>query len=197
MNLKIFLSFLLMIILNNFIYSNDNLELIKWEPETNTERVYRHEFGWAVGTTTGSGISYRYWFNEWGIQFTFLPNYIIYTKDINYNNYKFSFFSIGFSILYQNKIGDWSRFFLYLSLCNYVIQNYNINNEGYQTTISGAFNIGFGPGIEFFINKNIGLNIMGGFANYNLYIYSYNQTERIPVSQSFLITIEFAIYYRL
>ena len=71
--MKKVLSILFLFLLTGGLYSQGKEDIIQHKPEPGKEIQYNHEFGWAAGITTGLGISYRYWYQDWGVQLTFFP----------------------------------------------------------------------------------------------------------------------------
>lgn len=129
---------------------------------------YPHYLGISGGMTTGYGISFRYW-DDWGFQITALP--IIMDTIVNVN--------IGISVLKELYDAGWSKLFVYAGTSaiyskgfyTYAVYDYSTYSSygGYGRDSVGTFswNIGFGPGIEFYIMQNLCLDLMFGMAMYN------------------------------
>jgi len=118
-----------------------------------------HYIGMHAGTTTGYGISYRYWPGIYGVQLTLFPY-------ISANN---SRMSVGVSGLMKVHEMEKLDVFLYLgnSFRYYSDEVYYSNN---QTGTSTYFNwsIGFGGGLNIRIAKVLRLNVMMGLGNYDI-----------------------------
>jgi len=163
---KLWISILIFILSALMGYSENLLYNVK---NINGAPLTGDEFGIAGGFTTGAGISYRKWFSNIGFQATLMPimvpqnqNYLIFTG------------LTGLLKIYET---DWSRVYLYASCFggfNYSVgSNYNVNTQRYTGGVSASQNLylnaGAGPGIEIYLTRNIGWNIMFGFGIYNYF----------------------------
>lgn len=146
-----------------------------------------HEVGIAAGFVTGYGLSYRYWPQKMGIQFTAFP---LISADESY-------FSFGANGLLELDSRKWYRFFAYLggnvniqSYDAYVGSNYDPNTGNYSSYTERVnetrYTCGFGPGIEFTPGGKIGFNIMTGFQFY------YEDSDEWGTAPS----IEGGVYFR-
>ncbi|MDD2426408.1 MAG: hypothetical protein PHU00_10405 [Bacteroidales bacterium] len=115
---------------------------------------YAHSLGIAAGSTTGYGISYRYWPAKIGVQGTFAP----YSDEWGSN------YSAGVSLLYKIVQAEKVNFFLYQGN-HYLYTKEKYNDNDYEI-INNHFNSGIGFGVEFIILKRVSLNLMGGYAGF-------------------------------
>lgn len=132
--------------------------------------------GGAFGMSTGYGLSYRYWPEEWGGQVTFSP---YWQNDEGMFNLGVS----GFKRLYDSKN---TRLFLYLASNG--TYSYNMQEDDQKDGSEFGFTVGFGPGFEIYIFKHIALDIMFGYS------FSYGKTFFDSSGVGF--TAETGIYYR-
>ncbi len=126
-----------------------------------TETVkHKHALGAGAGFTTGYGLSYRYTPNKFGVQVNFAP----------YKSESITRFSTGLTFLYQLMETDKTALYLYQANHYYSNSNsaaYNQVNGLYDKKEEEAyFNNGLGFGFEVTIVKNIGFNLMTGYALY-------------------------------
>jgi len=163
---KVFLVLLLLILLSeisSFEDQNSNLS---------------HYIGGAAGISTGFGLSYRYWPEEYGWQMVFTP--MSDGADVMIN--------LGLGALKTLHETTYTRLFLYLvgngTYNNYEDYDYGemVINERKQTFESV---IGIGPGLEIYLFNNIVIDIMFGFK------YGFN-----GMFQGLGFTAETALYYR-
>jgi hypothetical protein len=117
-----------------------------------------NEFGIHAGFTTGLGLSYRHWFNNNGVQLTFLP---VFADDL-------TFVSGGLTILHSFKENKYFRFYGYLG--NHFI--YNTEAEYEQ-----QYNLGIGPGFSF--GKTVRFNLMVGYGLYDV----FNRLNMLPTGE--------------
>ncbi|OFX62213.1 MAG: hypothetical protein A2046_00890 [Bacteroidetes bacterium GWA2_30_7] len=148
-------------------------------------KKYKHSIGIGAGATTGLGISYRYFPKKLGFQFNFVPFYEDYGSE--------SFVSTGLTLLYNLKETEQSAFYAYFG--NHYLHNtygnnvnlFNNNSRYYDYDKPNLqydfYNSGIGMGLEFSTKKQVTLNIMLGYAQYNTF-------ERL------FFTAEAALYYR-
>lgn len=135
-----------------------------------------HHVGFHVGSTTGVGVSYRYWPKRWGIQVTGTP---FFRRGDRY-------IIGGLSAMYKIVDGNRVDFFGYLG--NEIIHQ-SVKLWVYDSATGGSkqqrfrdnvFNIGLGLGLKFDIGKAINLNIQGGWAVYDafgeIYDWEYDPT---------------------
>lgn len=101
-----------------------------------------NEFGAHVGATTGMGLSYRHWFDNTGVQLTFLPFK---------SNYE-ELYSIGLSGLYSVNRSKYVHVFGYLG-SHLLAQDGEVN-----------LNVGAGPGFAF--GKTVTFNLQVGYGLY-------------------------------
>lgn len=117
-----------------------------------------NEFGIHAGFSTGLGLSYRHWFDNNGIQLTFLP---VFTDDL-------TFVSGGFSVLHSFKESKYFRFYGYLG--NHIIHN---TDAEFET----QYNMGIGPGFSF--GKTVRFNLMVGYGLYDV----FNRLNMLPTGE--------------
>ncbi|MFY7734857.1 MAG: hypothetical protein ACOVSR_15360 [Bacteroidia bacterium] len=126
-----------------------------------TETIkHKHALGAGAGFTTGYGLSYRYIPNKFGVQVNFAP----------YKSESITRFSTGLTFLYQLMETDKTALYLYQANHYYSNSNsaaYNQVTGLYDKKEEEAyFNNGLGFGFEVIIVKNIGFNLMTGYALY-------------------------------
>jgi hypothetical protein len=121
---------------------------------------HKHALGAGAGFTTGYGLSYRYTPSKFGVQVNFAP----------YKSESIVRFSTGITFLYNLLTTENTVLYLYQANHYYTYSNsaaYNSNNNLYDKKEEEAyFNNGLGFGFEILIVKNIGLNLMTGYALY-------------------------------
>jgi len=125
----------------------------------------KHHLGLHAGTTTGYGISYRYWPTKFGGEITASPRFETggrYTV------------STGLSFLYSLKENEKYTLFTYFGnsilakKSNYQIYNQTTGiytNEIKKTTDYNA-SIGFGVKVNFW--ENLNFNLQGGYGFYDI-----------------------------
>lgn len=153
--------------------------------KTEYKKLYKHSIGVGAGSTTGFGISYRYFPKKLGFQVNFVPFYEDYGSE--------ALISAGLTLLYNLKETKYSALYAYFGnhyLHNSYGGNLNIftpltQNYYYRKSNNDSefYNSGVGVGIEFSTKKQVTLNIMGGYAQ-------YNSLERL------FFTLDAALYYR-
>lgn len=111
--------------------------------------IVQHNVGFGAGFATGFGSSYRIMLNDFGLQ----TNFFILTESHNIQLY-----SIGFTPLYV--INKTERANIYIYQGNHILKERR--NDSYIVN-------GVGIGIELVVLDRIGLNIMGGYASYDLF----------------------------
>ena len=126
----------------------------KTDSVNNNSVKYKYALGIGAGYTTGSGFSFKFTPNKFGIQATILP----------YSNENLSRFSIGLTLLYTLIETEKINFYLYQG--NSYIYKKIYNRYTHSSYINNYFNNGVGFGIEFVFSKRIGINIMFGYAFY-------------------------------
>lgn len=133
--------------------------------EDNT--TYNKYIGAGIGLTTGGGLTYRYWPENWGGQVVFTPMWNDYEIGFNLG-------LAGFRTLHETK---YTKLFLYLATSSYMdwgesdIAEY-VDDEGkelehvepeLETVMSLEPAIGFGPGLEIYLFDHIVINVMFGY----------------------------------
>jgi len=118
-----------------------------------------HYIGMHAGSTTGYGVSYRYWPGIYGVQLTLFP----YISSEN------SRLSLGVSGLMKVHQMEKIDVFLYLgnSFRYFRDKNYYDYNQYYTDTYLN-WSIGFGGGLNIRIAKVLRLNVMMGLGNYDV-----------------------------
>ena len=150
------------------------------------DKQLNNAIGVAAGMTTGYGISYRRYVQNFGLQLTFAP----YKKSDDYSSDERIHF--GFTFLYNVVKNNWSTLYVYQS--NYLYwrkENYKYMTGHWQqpptevevTNISQEWNHGIGIGMEFIIARAISLNLMGGYGAFE----DFN---------NYGLTIEGGLYYK-
>ncbi len=126
--------------------------------------VYKHHIGVAAGFTTGYGLSYRYMHSRWGVQATFAP---LVSED-------YAQISLGLSPIYRIIESQYSNLFFYQgNHFLYEKNTYEVWNENGQSSEPVTFedyryNAGIGLGIEILMLKRVSINLMAGYALYDM-----------------------------
>ncbi len=115
-----------------------------------------HALGVAVGTSTGYGISYRFFYDRFSVMAVAAPFY----------GKSFSLSSYGLSLVCQAT--NYPR----TNLLIYQGNHFLVDKFGLETMINGA-----GIGLEYNGDDNIVLNFMFGFAGYDSFRYIYPSVE--------------------
>lgn len=166
------------------------LPLCTWaqddEQYTDNTNPFVNEFGANAGLTTGVGLSYRHWFNEFGVQITALP-----IKEQYY-----AFISGGLTGMYSLRNTKYMRIFAYWG--NHVFHESNSYTESYYNDITHEmtsrpvlrsktqYNTGVGLGFSF--GRVVAFNIQLGYGAYDVFGGSKNL--------SLLPTGEVGLYWR-
>jgi hypothetical protein len=131
--------------------------IIAQETKPNT---FKHALGAGAGFTTGYGLSYRFMPIKLGFQINFAP----------YKTETISRFSYGLTFLYTLITTEKTSLYVYQAnhfYSNTNTQGYNpVNNLYDKKEEESYFNNGLGFGFEILIVKNVGLNLMTGYASY-------------------------------
>lgn len=123
------------------------------------EKKRKHYLGMHAGSTTGYGVSYRYWPDKLGLQVTLFP----YISSDN------SFLSLGISGLM--KVHELEKLDVFLYLGNhfrYSQDKYYYNYNQYEIDNYFNWSIGFGGGLNIRIAKILRLSVMTGLGNYDI-----------------------------
>lgn len=135
------------------------------QDEKETYTSPKHYIGLHAGTTTGYGLSYRYWPTKLGVEVTTSPRF---KPGGDYN------ISVGLSGLYTWKENK------YIGLYSYLGNSILSTNEGYYTydDLTGIslyqsnnrtqYNIGLGMGFKINVFKELDFNLQTGFGFYDL-----------------------------
>jgi hypothetical protein len=125
-------------------------------------KTRKNAIGLHAGSTTGFGISYRRWPDQFGFQVTFFP---IVSKEQSY-------ISLGITGMY--KVSELKAIDVFLYLGDHFIyrkDNYYYDPAYYQDYDSNGYwtwNLGAGGGLDIKIAKVLRLSIMTGFGNYDI-----------------------------
>ena len=117
-----------------------------------------NEFGIHAGFSTGLGLSYRHWFDNNGVQLTFLP---VLADDL-------TFISGGLTLMHSFKESKYFRFYGYFG--NHFIYNTDAENEQ-------QYNLGIGPGFSF--GTTVRFNLMVGYGLYDV----FNRLNMLPTGE--------------
>ncbi len=140
-----------------------------------------HHIGFGGGMTTGNGLMYRYYPQNWGIQGAFLP--IVSPED--------TFISSGVTGFRTLFIDTHTKLFIYTA-CSaaYVSFKADETDEGKKgRRIYVDVNTGAGPGFDIYIFDHITLSIMGGYG-------LYNRFEDDNYTPTINFTVEGSVLYR-
>jgi hypothetical protein len=146
--LRFFFILLIMMSFNPVFAQTADDAKLKDEKSVNENK---HIIGANVGSTTGVGLTYGYWFGKNAIQLTALP---LYSKD------EYSYFSFG--LAYKLKLKKITNRSDVIAYTGHTINN--IFEAG-----DWAYNAGLGFGIQY-LENSIGVNLMAGYAAYNINI---------------------------
>ncbi|MEX2485643.1 MAG: hypothetical protein WED10_13815 [Brumimicrobium sp.] len=162
------------------------------EPDNHVLSKKNH-LGVNMGSTTGMGLSYKYFGRKLGVQITGIPVF-------QGNGYYFV--STGVTALYRIKTSDHIDLVSYLG--NHMIfsrtngyQSANVQPFGPSTTVypvdpeatveSTHYNIGLGAGVDIHLSRFLDMSIKAGYGLYDLNHGSNAYTS---------IALEFGMYYR-
>ena len=162
-------------LVNTNVSITTNMTLTTNTSNNDMPHNFYHYVGLYSGMSTGIGITYRY-FDDWGIQISLLP----FTY---YGTFTLNFGTVALKTIYN---GEWSKFFLFLGGS----VNYNSYSYSYLGGSSLSFGVGAGAGMEFYLFKNIAIDLMFGLGGNNLGRSGYYS------SGYFGITVEGGIFYR-
>jgi len=122
---------------------------------------YKHNIGLSSDLVSGSGISYRYWPNRYGVQITALPVF---------NKKKGHYVNIGITALYT--INDGEKVDLYGFIGNHFSSSKTIFTDTYTNEkiikVINSYNIGFGFGFKFELNQYLNFNLQTGYGFYDI-----------------------------
>lgn len=143
----------------------------------------KYSIGVGAGFATGYGLSFKYNPNKLGVQLNFAP----------FKNKTTSRYSLGVTFLYNLIEAKYTKLYIYQANHFYynsvkyeteIFNGYGVpNTKNTSITTENYFNNGLGFGFEIVIAKNIGLNLMTGYAFYD----NFNGMN---------ITGESALYYK-
>lgn len=136
-------------------------QILSAQTEDGGYKSWKNGLGFSAGYSTGWGMSYRHYFNKFGMQATLGP--YVTKDDANV--------SVGLSFLYDLVKTEKTTFFLYQGN-NFMYQKYreyNYDPYTYMETrgkIVKDYNLvhGLGIGYEIVVFERIGLSFMGGYA---------------------------------
>ena len=124
---------------------------------------FKHSVGFALGMTTGYGLSYRYNLNKFEFQIAFAPVKTSYETRIN----------TGLTIFYKLVETKYTYFFIYQGNSYLYTKGMDYLYDNAQTepkeeiTEHHEFNNGICIGIRFIILSRVGLQFMAGYASLN------------------------------
>ena len=141
----------------------------------------KYSIGVGAGFATGYGLSFKYIPKKIGFQVNFAP----------FKNKTTSRYSLGLTFLYDLIESKYSKLYLYQA------NHFYYNSETYDNIIYDSFgktisnnkiiatdkymNNGLGFGFEIIIEKNIGLNLMTGYAFYD----NFNEINKTALYYKF------------
>lgn len=147
------------------------------------QRPGTHSLGLHAGSSTGLGLSYRYWPSKFGVQITGIP---IFRQGGGH------FISAGLTGLYEIRQGDLVDFYSYfgnhiISIKDkYSVYDYPSGNLIDVESFKTQYNIGLGIGFRCHITKDVDFELQGGYGIFDV-------TEDIFTFP----TGEIGLYYRL
>ena len=127
----------------------------------------KHALGVNMGFTTGYGITYRYYIEDFVLQTSFSP-------EIERKNEYLVNAALG--VLYRIRSGDKINLYAYTSAYYYRSKNHRRNYRGIDiydilhpdaSKNNNSYNLGTGLSFEFIILERLSLNLMFGYAAYN------------------------------
>jgi hypothetical protein len=153
--MQIFLAIMIFLFISTNIFAQDNLTVRE-------NKTRKNAIGLHAGSTTGLGISYRRWPDQFGFQATFFP---MISKEQSY-------LSLGVTGMY--KVSELKAMDVFLYLGNHFIyrkDNYYYDPAYYQEYENAywKWNLGAGGGLDIKIAKVLRLSIMTGFGNYDIF----------------------------
>lgn len=166
-------SLLFSTVLSSTVFAQDTLLI------AHDNTPIKHAIGFALGSSTGYGLSYRYQPNKWGIQINFAPY-----KAKNESNY-----NMGITLQYTLSTFRSTRLFLYQANSwnyHYIkdagFTNY-WNSQAPSTTTTYELSNAVGAGIDISLADRISLNLMTGYGAYQNF-------------QEFNLSGEMALFYK-
>lgn len=109
--------------------------------------ISHHNLGFHTGSTTGIGLSYRYWHNRLGVQATGFP---FISKDLG------TYYSLGLSLLYVLKDNKKADLFGY------------IGNHFIKLSNKTTYNLGVGIGLKIDFFEVLDFSIQAGYGIYSI-----------------------------
>lgn len=143
---------------------------------------FTNEVGFNAGGTTGVGLSYRHWFNRFGLQVTGMPLKI--DNDI--------FISAGLTGLYSLRNTKYTRVYAYWGNQVFYLKESYYNYIGDQPILNYRTDAFYcsGIGIGFSLGRVVAFNISVGYAAYQLIGAGYHN------GLSLLPTGEIGLFWR-
>lgn len=154
------------------------------EPKTNP---FVNEVGINAGFTTGLGLSYRHWFDSFGLQLTGMP----------FKHFKEALISVGLTPMYSMYNGKYTRIFAYWG--NHLCHRSWISKQYQEHSVTGEYvvsreeprsytqyNTGVGFGFSF--GRVVAFNISLGYGAYDV-LGGYENLSLLP-------TGEIGLYWR-
>ena len=152
---QLIITILIVLLSQTFSFSQTDTTSLKQEK-------FKHSVGFAVGLTTGYGLSYRYAFDKFEVQLAFAPIKNSYETRIN----------TGLTFFYKLVETKYTTFFLYQGnsytyskSTYYLFKENEMESYDEETIEEHNFNNGIGIGIRFIILKRVGLQFMAGYAS--------------------------------
>ncbi|MFZ6052462.1 hypothetical protein [Halocola ammonii] len=149
---------LIVLITPIFTFAQEEVTIKEKKDEVSSFMKYNHDLGFAIGTVTGVGLSYRHWFNntklqKFGIQATFAP----YLINKNYQEYHG-----GISFLYRIADSEHVSLFMYQANSIEYADSRPSSSDNDRDVYSMISN-GLGVGVEILALKHLSINVMTGY----------------------------------
>lgn len=154
--IQLLISGIILLLISSTLFAQDELTIKE-------NKTRKNAIGLHAGSTTGLGISYRRWPDQFGFQVTFFP---IVSKGQSY-------VSLGITGMY--KVSELKSIDVFIYLGNHFIyreDNYYYDPAYYQdydNSGNWTWNLGAGGGLDIKIAKVLRLSIMTGFGNYDIF----------------------------
>lgn len=173
------------ILLFTISFFNLSSTLAQTTDTASTKKHYPHSIGLGIGTSNGSGISYRYFPSKLGFQINYISFSIAYTD----------FRSAGLTGLFRLYDKDNLNFFLYQGNSYNHYYSYFEDDPDLPPDISesNVYANSLGIGTDIFYNQPIGISLMlgGALGTFN------NRDHPLRYKTAFGPSVECAIYLKL
>ncbi|HBS88881.1 MAG: hypothetical protein A2W91_00935 [Bacteroidetes bacterium GWF2_38_335] len=168
--MKKIILFLSIVFVVNAIYAQNH------DADSVKKSKLRHELGFAVGTTTGMGFSYRCLIKNFGIQINCVPLVMRDGRDVTVSN--------GLTLFYKISSASSKTFELNLYFANSAIyRNYETNYYYQEVRETTKWNSGLGVDFKLFASPNLSFDLMIGYGQYD------NFNSMLPAAEAAMFFI--------